>query len=42
MFEDKYEIESATLALAVTLLDEFLLKRLEITAKNCDNIIKYY
>lgn len=42
MFEDEYEIESATLALAVTLLNEFLLKRLEITTKNCDNIIKYY
>lgn len=42
MFEDEYEIESVTLALTVTLLNEFLLKRLEITAKNCDNIIKYY
>ncbi len=42
MFEDGYEIESATLALDVTLRNELLLKHLEITTKNCDNIIKYY
>ncbi len=42
MFEDGYEIESATLALDVTVCNELLLKYLEITTKNCDNIIKYY
>lgn len=41
MFKDGYEIERASLELG-TWRNELVFRKLEITTKNCDSVIRYY